>query len=300
MSAETVRGAIERRYLDIGEGTIGPEELLANGETTQAEIDEFRERLLTDEFYDEVEPDEIVDSCVDGRGTEEVGPSGAGGTFSYVMGDALTHQVMRRPGEKAPSHARRFFRALKNLGKKIGGHDDETHQHGPTCGCGAQDKLDPRDGQPSILKYIIRRANDIRSFLESYGVVVSNTQHHLISQQAQQLHDEEYAMNGADLREVTKEIGGEKSVRTLPGSHKEVFAVLILNPRKKLNRARIHAAYGGRLQAFAINVPALSYGSTLLSASESEADDRFKGALYYNVATTAVLASRGLEILVKN
>ena len=287
----------ERRVLAIGEGSIGPEALIARGEATQKEIDEFRERLLTDEFFEDMDPELIIDSCVDGRGTEDIGPNAAGGTFSYVMGNALTVQSMREPSEKAPGHARRMFNAFKRLDKKIGGHDD-THKHGPNCGCGAQDKLDPQGG-PSILDYITRRPDDIRGFLGSLDVQISNERHSDIVARAQQLQDEAYATDGADLREATVEVGGEQSVKTLPGNHNEVFGVIILDPSKKLNRAKVHAAYGGRLQAFALNVPALKYGSTLLAIDQEEADARFEGALYYNVATFGVLASEGLEIIAR-
>ena len=228
---------------------------------------------------------------------EEVGPNAAGGTFSYVMGDALTVQSMRLPGENAPLHAQRVFTDFKKLGKKIGGHED-THQDGGNCGCGAEDKLDPAEGA-SILGYLSRRADDVRNVLNTYGISVSDAQHQLIEQRSQELHDEGYAATGVEIRDVTREVGGEASVKTLPGNHREVFLVLITNPRKKLNRARVAEAYDGRLQAFALNIPALAYGASLLAVDQAEADARFVGSMYYNVATAAVLASTGLGVIVK-
>lgn len=289
----------EYETLTIAEGTLGPANVLAKGEVTQEEIDDFCERLLTDEFYDDCDPEEIVDGCVDGRGVEEIGPNAAGGSFTYVMADALTVQGMRKDKEQAPGHARRVFTFLKKLGKKIGGHG-ATHAHGPNCGCGAEDSLDPnpQDG-PSILNFINRRADEIREALAAKGIQIKDKTHAQIKQRAEELHEESYATSGKELSDVTKEVGGEQCVKILPGEHNEVVAVLILNARKKLSRAKINAVYGGRLMAFAVNIPAIEYGTKLMSATGEEAEARFAGAMYYNVATASVLGGPDLRILVK-
>lgn len=77
------------------------------------------------------------------------------------MGDVLTGNRYRRPGEKAADHARNVYSEIIKHGGTIGTHDD-THARGPDCGCGAQYRLDNLEtpAKPSILEYITRRGND--------------------------------------------------------------------------------------------------------------------------------------------
>ncbi|HWT55948.1 MAG TPA: cadmium-containing carbonic anhydrase [Candidatus Microsaccharimonas sp.] len=273
----------------IGEGSINPYARIANGEISHDQLNALVTALQSDELYVDIDPEMIPNSCVDGRGDELVGPNAAGGTFSLVMGDALTTQSYRRPGEQAPVHARRMFGALARLDKKIGGHDD-THAQGDNCGCGADDKLDSEDpAVPSILEYITRRGEDIRTLLNGLNIQISDELHAKIMDNTQQLRDEHYATNGAELRQATIDEGGR--VVTLPGKHVEAVLNVQTQAGKTLDRQKLHEMFDGALDAFNLDVPALQYGSTLLAVSETEAHERFVGALYYNVATAAALAS---------
>lgn len=287
----------ETMLFTIGEGGIDPEARIGNGEITRELLEEVTARLQTDEFYDDIDPDLISAGCVDGRG-DEIGPNSAGGTFSLVMADALTDQTQRNPGEKAPAHLRTMFTLLQKLGFTVRGHGD-MQAHDPNCGCGAEDKLDSNEAdKPSILEYITRRGAEIRTFLGTLSVQVSDAQHTKTTRRAQELRDEGYATNGTELRAATIDVAGEAAAPKLPGMHVEGILVIDTRAGKALNRKRLHDAFGGQIDAFYLNVPALQLGTKQLATSEQEAADRFVSGLYYNVATAATLANN-LRIVIK-
>jgi hypothetical protein len=302
MSGEIMSNIQEKVYLSIGEGAINPQERVAKGEITEAEIDGFAERMETDEFYDEVAVLAVPNRCVDGRGRKDgvvrLGADAAGGTFSVVMADALTTNRYRQPGEKAPKHAQRLYEELQKNGYEIKVHDDD-HATDPNCGCGAEDKLDsPEAADPSIVRYIVRRGDDIRGLLGALDIVVDDETHTLITGNAADLADTQYATNGAELREAAKNTAGEGASETYTGPHRELALGINTREGTTLNRQKITDTLGDKFQAFNLDVPVLKKAAELTSLSPREAEQKFIAMLYYNVATAATLADKSLRITV--
>jgi hypothetical protein len=286
--------------LTIGEGTIGPAGRVARGEISEQRVDQLEADVRTDRFYRQLpEGVFIPDECVDGRLGGNLGPNAAGGTFTVVMGFALTGEQLRENGETAPKHAARVYRYLLDRGHRIGGHDDE-QAHGPNCGCGAQDKLDNQDpSQPSILGYIERRSDDVRSAIESLGVEVSDNLHAKISSQATALRQEMYATTGADLRQAYVETAGDQSVSTLKGMHNEVLVVINTQEDTTLDRNAMAAEYHDEYEVFNVDAWAIKKSFDSMALSAEEANENYIAALYYNVATAAVLADSSLRVVVR-
>ena len=290
----------ERPRLTIAEGKIDPDTRVRDGEITEAEINEFVEALESDEFYDEI-ASLIPTKCVDGRprldGAVTLGANAAGGTFSVVMGDALTTNRYRLVGEKAPQHATHVYEELQKAGHEIGVHDDD-HAEGDHCGCGAEDKLDDMNAeQPSILRYMARRGDDIRTALADLGVEIDDETHALLKANAATLVEESYATTGAELKKVATDTAGDDCVETLTGSHKEAALVVQTQEGRTLNRVKLQERFGDKLQAFALDVPALRKAAEITALSPREVEQKFAAMLYYNVATAAVLAGPSLRIV---
>jgi hypothetical protein len=306
---ESMIGVYEIPRLGIGEGAIDPDTRIANGEINDEAIEALAGALLGDELYTKIKPGQVPSQCVDGRGISSVGPNAAGGTTAVVIADALTHNKFRLAGEKVTDHAKRVFEFLyEDKNQKIGGHDD-IHANGPNCGCGAQDKLDDLDvTKPSILRYISRRGDDIRSVLtslketrsgEPLNIEVSDEMHAMIVHNCLKLQAEAYATNGNDIRSVYIAVSGPGSVVTVTGDHKEAILVINTRPDETLDRKKVNEVYGDEIQVFEVDVTSLQSGAELLTNNVEEAHDEFIGALYYNVATAAVLAGASLRVIVR-
>lgn len=278
----------------IGIGGINPAVRVEKGEITFASMQEAAERLKTDEFYEEIDKNAIPNKCVDGRGrldgNQELGPNAAGGTFSVVMADALTTNRYRAEGEKAPVHAAKVYNELKKMGFKIGGHDADSHSD-KGCGCGAEDVLDsPHMSEPSIIRYMIQRGDDIRTFLSSNGIEVDDGTHKLLLKNATRLFQEGYATNGAELRDAMESVDGETAIETLTGPHFEFNLALNTQSGTTLNRDKLREAFGNEYQTFGLDIWALENAAKATSLTEREVVQKFAAMLYYNVATAAVLS----------
>lgn len=279
----------------IGIGAINPAIRMERGEITLSRMQEAAERLKTDEFYDEIDPNAIPSTCVDGRGRldgkQELGANAAGGTFTVVMADALTTNRYRNVDEheKAPVHAARMYGELRQK-YKIGGHDADHHGENG-CGCGAEDVLDsPQMDQPSIIRFMIQHGDDIRAFLNENGIEIDGGIHKQLINKATLLFQEGYATNGAELRDAMKTSGGDEAVETLTGPHNEFNLALNTQRGTTLNRQKLRAAFGDEYQTFGLDVWALENAAKATSLTEQEIAQKFAAMLYYNVATAAVLA----------
>jgi hypothetical protein len=278
----------------IGIGSIDPAQRVRNGEIEESVMQEAAGRLKTAEFYDQISPNAIPRICVDGRGRldgqQELGANAAGGTFSVVMGDALTTNRYRQPGEKAPAHAVRVYAELQKMGYEIGGHDAD-HHGDKGCGCGAEDVLDNvKEEDPSIIRFMIQEADGIRAFLGENGVEVDDATHAMLVSNATHLYQEGYATNGSELCDAMKEVGGEASVETLTGSHSEFNLGINTERGTTLNRHKLRDAFGSDYQSFGLDVWALDNAARATSISDKEAAQKLAAMLYYNVAVAAVLA----------
>ena len=301
--AEAVLEAQERLTFTIGEGSVGPAARIATGEISEQRVDEVVERLQTDEFYDEIDPESLPSECIECRppdGEPQVmGADSAGGSFTQVAADALTHQSYRHPGEKAPTHAKRIYSELIEDGKPVKTHDADIAQ-GINCGCGAEDKLDGQEpDKPSILGYLTRRGNDIRQVVESLGRNVSDEQEALITSRAAQLRAEDYATNGAELKQACIEVAGPDSVETVTGVQKGVAVVINTRQGTRLNRLKLSEEFGDDYQAFSVDVWSLPNGAKATSRTEAEADDKEVAALFYNLAAGGVIAGPDMRVVIR-
>jgi hypothetical protein len=290
-----------REFLTIGEGAISPATRIAQGEIVEERVSQLEADVQTDRFYRHLPEGVIVPTeCVDGRlGPWHLGPNAAGGSFTVAMGFALTDGQLREGNEPAPKHAARVFRFLMEHGQSVGGHVD-MHAHGPNCGCGAQDKLDSQDpSQPSILRYIEQRSNDVRGVIEALGVEVSDETHAKVTMRSAQLRREHYATTGADIRQAYLDVAGEDSISTLVGDHKEVLTVINTQEGTTLDRSVMAQEYNDDYQVFNVDVWAIKKTFDSMALNPEEAHESFVAALYYNVATAAVLADSSMGVVVR-
>lgn len=250
-----------------------------------------------DDCFVATEPADIVPrQCVDGRprsdNTCAPAPNAAGGTFSAVVGDALTTNHFRADKTaNAAMHARQIYAFLTERGYAVGGHDAD-HASGNDCGCGAEDKLS------AMLEFIRDHGADIRIFLKDL-VAVSDQTHELIVGNASQLLQSGYVCSGKELRQAFVDIAGAESVETLAGPHNELVLIVNTQPDTTLDRARLRTKFGDAYQAFNVDIPALRKAAEITSITPLERDQKLAAMLYYNVAVAAVLADSSMPVIVR-
>lgn len=280
-------------------GSIGPDPRISTGEITLTEVEEFAERLATDEFYEPV---------------GELGPNAAGGTFTLVIADALTTQRFRQPGAKAAEHAKYMYRWLveerdtpenRNIiprqcidGRPVAEGSEPCHSligdHDSNHGkddCGAEKML------PQILDFIVQNAAVLREVAVSEGIDVDDATHLLIINNAMALIEEAYPSDAFVLRDAFKETAGEKCISCLDGNHAEVAARKNRDKTITLNRAKIQAIYGNRLEAFNIDAGVFEDAAKVISFTEVEVSQKTVAMEYYNTATALVLVHPSLRYI---
>lgn len=305
----------ETQMLTIAEGSIDPLVRIAKGEIKSEELLRVREALLEDDVYTVVDPQIMLHPsvCSDGGYLIRSGGSAIAGTFSAVMGDALTSNRYREPGEKAPDHATRLYEKLQEPKQgrpffKIGTHDD-TNANGIYCGCGGEDLVDNigNPQKPSILEYLTRRGDEIKSALSGLrnsktnapvGIEISEKLNDDIQTKAQVLRDEGYAVNGAALRAASVAAAGEESITTLDRVHVEGFLVIDTRDDRILNDEKLAAITDGKIKVFYVNVASLVSSAHETALDAQDEHERFIAMLYYNMAAAATLAGPGMEMLV--
>jgi hypothetical protein len=278
-------------------GTIGPKARIASGELTQTEVDEFASELGTDRFYDAV---------------GELGPNAAGGTFTLVVADALTTRRFMAGGDNAAQHAKTMYKWLiENADTPenrlviprqcidgrplapgsapsralIGDHDSD---HGKDD-CGAEKRL------PDILAFISNNGDVLREIAVGEGVEVDERTHAMIVSGAQSLIDEGYVSDALALRNSFTEVAGEECISCLSGGHAEVAARKNRDPGITLNRARVQAEYGTKIEAFNVDAGVFPAAANVVSITPEEAHQKTVAMEYYNTATALVLADASLR-----
>ncbi len=285
--------------VELGEnamGTIGPEDRIKSGEITQAEVDAFVADISTDEFYDAV---------------GELGPNAAGGTFSLVVADALTTRRFMQDGDTAAQHAKTMYKWLTDNADTpenrkiiprqcidgrpvapgsapssalIGDHDSD---HGKDD-CGAEKRLS------DILAFISGKGDILRAITVDEGVEVDDETHAMIVSGARELIDGGYVSNALELRDSFTEVAGEECISCLSGGHAEVAARKNRDPSVTLNRARVQAVYGTKLEAFNVDAGVFPAAANVVSITPREAQQKTVALEYYNTATALVLAHSSL------
>ena len=280
----------------IGLGSIDPDARLAHHEITPNALASFL--ATVGDFYTNVvrKSDVIPCQCVDGRsrqdGSYEPEPKAAAGTFSLVVGDALTTNSFRKDGNDAAVHAEAIYTHLIRHGYHVGGHDAD-HASGSGCGCGAEDNLQV------ILEFIGDHGDEIQHFLKQFDIHVNLQTHRQIIRQAKSLLTESYIVPGVSLRQAAVTAGGAACIETLTGPHHEVALVINTEPGTTIDRKKLAAAYGDAFQVFELDLPALTAASKVLARTSSEAKQKQAAMLYYNAATAAVLAGPSLRVVLR-
>ncbi len=276
-------------------GTIGPSGRIAAGEIDDIGLSNICTQLAGSDFFVPTSVP-IPTQCVDGRpradGTCVPQPNAAAGTFTIVIADALTTGQYRTAHENAALHAKAVYTYLIQHGLPVGGHDAD-HVVAPGCGCGAEDKL------ADMLAYIRDHGEEVQGLLAAVNVAVDDDTHRMIVAQAAQLLDGSYVVPGEDLRQAYIDTAGEKSVETLAGAHNEVVLVINTQAGTTLDRAKLAGEFHNIYQAFNVDVPAIETAVKTIATTEVETAQKLAAALYYNVATAAVLADKSLCLVVR-
>ncbi len=285
--------------LSFAEGSVDPTERIERGEIDSQKGNELVGRLRNREFITDADPKAIPCDCMDCRGQSNgqavVGPKAAGGTMTCVMGDALTTDSYRHPGEKAPEHKRRVLTELKKLGHKVGGHIGAPGYGG----CGAEGKLDNKEPDaPSILSFIGRKAPAIFGTLRTLGYEVEPELEAGISAKATQLRHEGYATSGEELAQVGKEVAGEENVRELEGQQQGVVVVVLTRPGEILDQSAIRKEYGDEYEVFEIAAWSIANGANATSINPEEEHQKLIAGLAYNLAAGGVIAGPGMPIVI--
>ena len=278
---ETPRAAV---LGDVAEGTIGA------GEVLPERFGEFVERVAGGDFHVPV-PQVYPAGCVDGRcGDDELAPNTAGGVaLTALVADALTAGRFQNETHDTCSALAQAIDFLRRKDVPIAGHTDD-HAHGKASGCGANDKL------PMIFNLLQRKGDAVRGIVESLGVAVDDDTHQHLITNAQQPREFD------TVREVFEQLrkADGAHIATLRGGHQEVMAVINLREGTTLDRTALATEFGEQLQSFNVDVWALKNLAEVLAdgSDDGSANQLFRAMLYYNVATTLVLADSSLRVAV--
>jgi hypothetical protein len=256
-------------------------------------LEEVTDRVRNGEFHVPIASHVTLPvRCVDGRSALNPtlpAPNSAGGTESLFVADDLT--VKRFTGQDGTTLAGyvEVVTFLKQAGYEVGGHTD-THAGGEKSGCGANDRL------KEIYRYIAEHGDILKGLAARLGVRVSDDTHNLI--QANAAKRTQFS-KGAELFAYLKQSGQPEFVDTLDGEHNEVLAVVNTVPQSTLDRAALAREFGPNYQAFNVDVWAFKDAARVLSGVESEIAQKVAALVYYNLATTMVLAGPELRVVVR-
>ncbi|EDK72655.1 hypothetical protein TM7_0189 [candidate division TM7 genomosp. GTL1] len=276
-------------FLTLGEtarGTIQPS-------TSQLKIvDELTERLQNDEFY--ITTDErIPRRCIDGRspavgGFHDAAPNSAGGSLTLLVADELIGRHVHVEGESTAADLSRLLKTLKQKGYQVGGHTD-THAHGNTSGCGANDKL------PAILQFVSEHDTVIRETAAALNVVVDEPTHRQIVEGTKKSRT---FASGAEILSVLRAEAGQ-NVDILDGDHNEGIVVINTRPGTTLDRNSLKKVYGSDLQAFNVDIWSFGEAARAIAREDNEAAQKAIAMVYYNLATAFVLGGPNLRVMVR-
>lgn len=271
-------------YIELGDAAEG---VIEAGPGQQERLDELTKRLGSGEFH--VPTDGTLPcGCVDGRPGGALRPNAAGGTETVFVADDLTTKRLAAEDGSTCGAYRNTVQLLQERGFDVGCHTDD-HAHGDASGCGANDKL------PAIYSYMTRKGDVLRQTAELLGVSVDDATHTLITGNA--VARTEFSA-GAELLTALREQAGDEAVDPLEGNHLEVAAVINKRPGTTLDRKALAAEFGLDYEAFNVDVWTFEEAARATSASEDEVRQKVAAMVYYNLATTYVLAGAKLRVVV--
>lgn len=258
-------------------------------------LEEFTERVASGEFHRSVAEGQTIPSrCVDGRSantTSPLAPNAAGGSETLFVADDLTVKGLATPDGTSLSAYANMLDWLKAHHFEVGGHTD-TNAQGDISGCGANDKLE------TIYGYMVDHGDTLRAVADDLGVNVSDKAHTLIMKNAR---ERSQFSKGGELLSMLEEQASTEFLDVLVGSHKEVVAVINTKAGTTLDRAAVKQEFGAAYQAF--NVDAWSFRAAADAISVEplephEIEAKVAAMVYYNLATTLVLAGPKMRVIV--
>lgn len=285
---DTTEHANEVAFIELGEIAEG-----SIGETieTRPRLEELTQRLGNGEFHVET-PIVLPCGCIDGRCGGNVRPDTAGGTLSLVVADDLLSQQYAGDGSTLEA-ARNVYEYIAEAGYEVGGHTaDEVHGDGAS-GCGANDKLQ------AIYRIIgSEKSATIRELAGAFGATVSDETHQSIIEGA--TRRSAFSSGESILNEVILPIGGEDSVDTLVGEHKEVVAVVNHRTGTTLDRDALEREFGKDYEAFNIDAWSFENGARALypDADDATIERTVAAMVYYNIATAIALCGPTMRVIV--
>lgn len=277
-------------FIELGSAAIGTIEARSH---QQQRLDEMTQRLGRGEFHKQITNGVTIPArCVDGRSLKEgvhpLAPNAAGGSESLFVADDLTMHRFGNSHESTLSDYTKTLEALKEAGYEVGGHTD-VHANAPMSGCGANDKL------PQIYEYIARHGDTIKTVLGTLGVEVTDATHRLIVHNAGVRS--EYS-SGAALLKTLRAKAHNDFIDILDGVHNEVAAVINKHPGTTLDRQALKEVFGPEYQAFNVDVWSFAEAARVISLTPEEVAQKEIAMLYYNLATTFVLAGPKMRVIV--
>lgn len=287
---------------DYARGTIEPQPRIDAGEITEAEVDQFVEALTGDEFYDKIDSF-MPKCCVDGRhrhdGQCELGANAAGGVFSLLAADMLSTQTFRLESGNTTAYAKHLFTFLNEThAGQFGDHVADAGVGPDDSGCGAIDKM------AIAIGLIAQHGDELRGLAKIVGISIADDDFDIIIARARLIADEhDIAIDtGKAMIDTLKNTAGETSAEVLTGVHNEVAVVVNERSGTTLNRAKIKARYGDRLQAFNYDRWAMRKATAAISTGvegeltkAEEAQRKLAAADLYTLAVTCTLAGASLR-----
>ncbi len=277
--------------MELGDAALGS---IQAGADQQARREELMRRIASGEFHRVIEwvgPGKmIIARCVDGRSPDKEVPmflpNAAGGTESLFVADDLTTKRYAADDASTLSGYQHLLEGLAKEGYSIGGHTD-THADGDKSGCGANDKL------AVIYDYIKKHAGDLQVVAAKLGVIISDADRDSIAANAS---TRTQFSEGRELLDALKTAGG--IVDVLVGEHKEVVAVINTRQNTTLDRNVLADEFGNNYQAFNVDVWAFEDAARAISLEAAEVRQKVAAMVFYNLATTMVLAGPKMRVIV--
>lgn len=236
--------------------------------------------------------------CVDGRvpegGQVVFGPNAAGGLMTITVADDLTAKRFASADGSITGALRNTVEVAQGLDQPVGGHGDTKNmadEHGPTCGCGACDKLNKG------YAYIAAHGEILKGIVESLGG--SARGHEKIVANAQARVDSQNFPAGRELFTILNDANEHTPERmpVLAGEHREALMRFNLRPDVTIDRNLLAAAYP-EIDLFEVDAGSFKEAAQKTSLTIVEAEEKETGMLYFNGAIGCVLAGPRMPVLV--
>jgi len=269
--------------------------LIQASDTQKERLEEFTEQVASGKFHRPVANNQTIPArCVDGRstnGTPPLAPNAAGGSETLFVADDLTVKGLATPDDTTRSAYKNTLHWLKVHTFEVGGHTD-TGAQGDASGCGANDKLG------MIYSYIANHGDVLRAVAGDLGVSVLAETHDRILKNAR---ERSQFSKGRELLDELKESARPEFIDVLEGDHKEVVAVINTKDGTTLDRSALQKEFGSDYQAFNVDVWSFKKAAEAISVEPlepHEIEQKVAAMVYYNLATTFVLAGPAMRVVV--